>query len=64
MNKAQEGVKTYERLVPELDTLLSCERVRAAWESITSIDPMGMYATRPTIAGAHPRPVREHSALL
>jgi hypothetical protein len=52
MNAAQAGMKSYERLVPELDALLSSERVRKAWESIVSIDPMGMYATRPTIAGA------------
>lgn len=53
MNAAQTGMKEHEKLVPELDALLSHPRTRAAWAGIASIDPMGMYASRPTIAATY-----------
>lgn len=53
MNAAQTGMKAHERLVPELDALLSDKRVQACWGGITSLDPMGMYASRPTIAATY-----------
>lgn len=53
MNEAQTGMKEHERLVPELETLLRSPRVQECWESIVSIDPMGMFASRPTIAATY-----------
>ena len=50
MNKAQSGMKPHERTLPELDALFADARVRACWAGIVSLDPLGMYATRPTIA--------------
>jgi len=39
--------------VPELTALWASPRVRAAWESIVSLDPLGMSAARPTIAATN-----------
>ena len=50
MNAAQSGLKAHERTLPELDALFAHPRVRALWTGIVSLDPLGMYATRPTIA--------------
>ena len=42
-----------EFYVKELADLLAHESVRANWESITTFDPAGMTATRPTIAATY-----------
>jgi hypothetical protein len=51
MNKHQAKRSPDEFYVKELKGLITNERIRESWESITTFDPDGMFATRPTIAG-------------
>jgi hypothetical protein len=53
MDKHQSVRSPYEFYLPELEALFKSERVQSMWESITTFDPMGMWATRPTHAGTY-----------
>lgn len=51
MHKHQAKRSPDETLVKELVTLLDNPDVQKCWDSITTFDPLGLTATRPTIAG-------------
>jgi len=50
MDKYHQQRTKDEFFVPELDALLQKEYTRRRWNDIAILDPMGMYAKRPTIA--------------
>ena len=51
MHAVQSARSPDERLLPDLVALLQNPRVQACWDSITTIDPLGLFAIRPTHAG-------------
>lgn len=55
MSKFHKQRSPDEFLIPQLEALFKDQRVQSCWDPLVTVDPMGMFASRPTMSATTAR---------